>query len=301
MGWTITAVILILVAFALTLGFRKAKGLDARSEDREPAMWASGVLATVAGVGAALILFLNSYVVVPANHAGILKSYGSYAGTASEGWKWIKPWWELDTFPTRNQQSVRDQGDKSVYNCVSVKLKGNASACVDLTVLYTIDEDRAEKLWRGWGSFTRLNEDLINRATDDAANFAYGAYGQDQVGGENRGPITTKIRELLAAKLSPHGIELNDLTLGDVHLPEEVQKRTNEVLAQDAQNRVAEGKRAQAQIDAETYAIQRASGVDPTVKLCLDAAKEIRPQIMPSCGIGNGSDTPPVIIGQRQN
>lgn len=299
MGWVVFAALLLLVSVTALVLFRKAKNYTWHQDDIDIFRVIAGAVGGLAALGAALVLFFSSFIVVPANHVGVITSFGSWVGTAQNGWKWVAPWWEYDTFPTRNQKSVRDRGDASQYNCVSVKLKGNASACVDLTVLYTIQEAKAETMWRGWGSFAKLNEDLINRATDDAANLTYGQYTDGQVGGENRAEITNKISEMLRSKLAPHGVELNEVTLGDVHLPQEVQDRVNRELTQQAENRVAEGRKQQAIIDAETQEIQRRSGLDPLVKLCLDAAREIKPQIMPDCGIGKGGTTPPVILGAR--
>ncbi len=250
------------------------------------------------GVAAFLFFgFFSCATFVPANEYGIITVFGRWSHGETSGFHLTAPWASMESTPTRNQKSIRDQADGNDA-CIPVKLLGGASACVDATVLYTIDEKNAETLWRGWGGFSRLNQDLINRSTDDATATVYGNYSADKAnGGEVRAEITTKITTLLKAKLANSGVELGSITLGDIHLPADVQNRINTVLEQDAKVLIAQKKEQENQALARANAaLQGSLSHEALVKYCLDAMKEIKPTVPPACGLGDTSARPSVMI-----
>lgn len=245
----------------------------------------------------AVLLTLSSLTIVEANHVGVVTQFGSWAGTRDSGISWVAPWSDVDSFTTRNNKSIRDQADGN-DPCVSVKFKGNASGCMDLTVLYTIDKTHAEVLWRGWGGFDRINSDLVNRATDNAVNLVVSQYAPEDVP-QKRSEITDAISTQLNNSIASQGVHLESVTLGDMHLPQDVQDRINRILAQDANTRVAVGQEAQATAEAKAAAARQASLTPETlIKLCLDAAKEIKPQYF-DCGLGGSTNKPSVILGSK--
>lgn len=267
----------------------------ARSEDTRNGGLLAGL---VGGFFAVVLTVLSSATYVPANEVGIVTSFGRWVGTAESGLTWWQPWASVDTFPTRNQKSVRDQADSSEsnnYNCVNVKMTGNASACVDATILYTIDAKNARTLWEGWKDFTKLNTDLINRATDDAFNNVYSGYAAEQVASK-RAEITERISKELGAKLAKEGVQLESVTLGDTHLPKEVQDRVNSILAADAKVEVAKRAEAEAQAQSRANAArQQALTPEALIMECLAVAREVKPQIMDCMGGAKA----PVILGNR--
>lgn len=294
-GMFVVFIIVFLLASIAATAWLAMRG----SNDDEIQGWSRNarITATVLGIAAGVMLFLSSLASVPANEVGIVTNFGRWSGTVDSGLHMVAPWSSVDTFPTRNQKSIRDAGPQGEANCVSVKLKGNASACFDLTVLYTIDEDHAEVLWRGWGSFAKLNTDLIERATDDAVNEVVSAYPAEQLTA-NRATITAAVNVALTARLLPQGVRLESITLGDPHLPEEVQKRINSILEADANVIVAQKQKEQATAQAEA-AKARQIGLTPEALIveCLNAAREIKPQVI-NCGLGNAGQ-PSIIIPAR--
>jgi regulator of protease activity HflC (stomatin/prohibitin superfamily) len=246
---------------------------------------------------AVVMLAVSSLASVAANEVGIVTNFGRWVGTVDSGLHVVAPWSNVDTFPTRNQKSIRDAGNSGEADCVSVKLKGNASACVDLTVLYTIDSSRAEVLWRGWGSFAKLNTDLIERATDDAVNEVLSAYPAEELAA-NRSVITEAVNTALDKRLTPQGVRLESVTLGDPHLPREVQDRINSILEADARVKVAQRAEEQAAAEARAARARQVSLTpEALIKECLDAAREIKPAVL-NCGLGAPAQTP-VIVAPR--
>jgi regulator of protease activity HflC (stomatin/prohibitin superfamily) len=289
-------VIIFVLAAILTGVWLVMKGSNLRHPEDSTIV---GSIAIVLGLVAGIMLFVSSMTIVPANEVGIMTTFGRWSGTVDSGFHMVSPWSKVDTFPTRNQKSIRDQADGN-YPCIPVKLNGGASACVDATVLYTIDDKHAETLWRGWGSFTKLNEDLINRSTDDAAGMVYGGYtAEAATSGSNRQAITDGITRLLSSKLNESGVTLNSVTLGDIHLPNEVQGRINSILEADAQVIVAQKQKEKAAAEADAARARQLSLTpEALIKECLDAAREIKPTYF-DCGLGGTNGRPSVILQPR--
>ncbi|HEV2780387.1 MAG TPA: SPFH domain-containing protein [Actinophytocola sp.] len=258
----------------------------------------AGFVAVIAGGVAGLLLLLSSMTVVPANQVGVVTHFGAWAGTVDSGLRWVAPWSSVDTFSTRNNKSIRDAADGN-GNCVTVKLRGNASACIDLTVLYTIDRDNAEILWRGWGSFERLNSDLVDRSTDDAVNMVFSAYAAEELP-TNRAKITDTVTRELDRRLRPQGVRLESITLGDNHLPKEVQDRINSILEADAKTQVAKKAEEAAAAEARANAARQQSLTpEALIKACLDAARDIKPTFF-DCGLGGATNRPGLILGGQR-
>lgn len=247
-----------------------------------------GLVAVVAGAAAIVSCFLSSLTIVPANEVGVIQSFGAWHGTQSSGPGFTVPWATVDTFGTRNQKSIRDAAEtEGSANCVQVKMLGGSTGCQDLTVLYTIDEKNAEKLWRGWKDFSKLNVDLIERQSDDAVLAVFPTYSPLDAQGAKRAEITDKVTTELRTRLAREGVELNSVTLGTLHLPEQTQKNLNELIDADTKLQIA--KKGEEQARAEAAANQaRQVGLTPEALVieCLKAAREIKPQVMPSCGLG---------------
>jgi regulator of protease activity HflC (stomatin/prohibitin superfamily) len=288
--WFIVAIIVM----GLGALFGVGSLLSARADDRRTLRYAAIAFAILGGV---LLPVISAITIVPANQVGIVTNFGSWSGTRTSGMSFTAPWSTLDTFPTRNQKSIRDAGPVGEADCIRVKLKGGASACVDATVLYTIDETHAETLWRGWGSFTKLNIDLIDRSTDDAAGTVYGGYSADEASsGDNRAKITDGIAGELRKRLEPQGVRLESITLGDIHLPPDVQDRINALLTAEANLQVAKlGKEKAAAEGAAAKELQGSLTREALVIECLKTAREVRPQIMPDCGLGSVNSAQPLV------
>jgi len=266
-------------------------------------------------LGAVVLPVMSAVTVVPANSVGVATNFGRWSGTLSSGWHITLPWTRVDTFPTRIQKSDRDRGDKGEYDCVPVKFRSGATGCVDLTVLYRIDAVNAETLWRGWGSFERLNTDLVNRSTDDAAGYTFGQQPPfDAVDGSKRQVITDDLTSRLRRALDEKGIDLDSVTLGAVYLSTEAQTQVNDLLNKDTAIRAAEKdtelrqKQKDAEIaaankdlelaNAERAAAQaRQVGLTPEAltRECLAVVREVKPQVMPDCGLGSAGSVTPLV------
>lgn len=255
--------------------------------------------------GLTLVLtLLSSVTFTPANEVSVITNFGAWSGTRSSGLGLTAPWSEADTFGTRNQKSIRDRADTpDSADCVKVSMDGGSTGCQDLTVLYTIDEANAEKVWRSWKDFSKLNVDLIQRQTDDAVLAVFPAYKPLDAKGSKRGEITEKLGDELRRRLDPQGINLESVTLGTLNLPEETQRNLDQLANKDTQLQIALKGEEQARAEARTNAARQPSlTAEALVMECLATAREVKPQVMPSCGLGARGDAGTLVsIGPKQN
>lgn len=255
-----------------------------RSDDKQIARYASYILSAFAG----LLVFLSSVTVVAANEVGILTNFGAWGGTKSSGLSMSAPWSTLDTFGTRNQKSVRDQADGN-GSCVNVSFSGGSQGCADMTALYTIDESNAKRLWDQWKDFSKLNGDLIERQTDDAANTVYIQYTPLEARTTKRAELSAKLNEELKSRLDNAGVRLESVTLGDLHLPEKTQNQLNDLESADNKLSIANKGEEQAKSEARAAAARLQSLTPQELMVqCFNAAKEIKPTIFDCTGVGAG-------------
>ena len=239
-----------------------------------------------------LLTLLSSVTFTKANEVDVITNFGAWSGTRTSGISFTAPWSEKDSFGTRNQKSIRDKADtEGSANCVEVKMFSGSTGCQDVTVLYSIDENNAEKLWRGWKDFSKLNVDLIQRQTDDSLLAVFPSYSPLDAQGAKRAEITEKSFSALKSRLEPQGITLESITLGTLHLPEQTQKSLNDLIDADTKLQIA--KKGEEQARAEAAANQaRQVGLTPEALVieCLKTVREAHPAVMPSCGLGAKGD-----------
>lgn len=282
--WIFVVIALIAVTCAVLAGVTK-RATDYDDIGRQHFAGA----AVVFGVIALLLGFVSSLTFVPANEVGVVTNFGAWSGTRTSGISFTAPWSKVDTFGTRNQKSIRDRAEtEGSANCVDVKMSGGSTGCQDLTVLYTIDEANAEKLWRGWKDFSKLNVDLVQRQTDDAVLAVYPNYTPLDAQGPKRNEITEKVTTELRKRLEPQGVRLESITLGTLNLPENTQKSLNDLIEKDTRLQIALKDEQQAKAEAAANQARQV-GLTPEglVLKCLETVREAKPAVMPSCGLGS--------------
>jgi len=170
-----------------------------------------------------------------------------------------------------------------------VSFSGGSQGCADMTTLYTIDENNAKRLWDQWKDFSRLNIDLVDRQTDDAANTVYTQYTPLEARTTKRAELSKKLNDELRSRLDSAGVRLESVTLGDLHLPENTQNQLNDLESADNKLSIANKGEEQAKSEARAAAA-RLQSLTPQelMKLCFDAAKEIKPTIFDCAGTGAG-------------
>lgn len=296
MFWFIVTMILAVIGIAGVIT------AIAKRDDRDIRVPATGV-AVIALVLAGIAGFSSSFTQVDANTIGIVTSFGQPVGTIGSGPHLLAPWDQVDTFSTRIQTSVRTasstEGDQHTKDCVQVALKGGSAACPDVTVRYAIAEKDAQDLWKRFGSFDAVRDQLVRSATNDSARFVFGQYEPQQaISGETLRTITADFTKDITARLASAGVRVDSVSVGALNLDPQVQDRINRVLAAQADTQVAQQLVEKNKAQAAANAALAASLTEPV--LCqeyIDAAKEIKPTVFNGCGSNSG--TPVIVNGSN--
>jgi regulator of protease activity HflC (stomatin/prohibitin superfamily) len=197
---------------------------------------------------ALLLTIWSSFVVVPANTVGIPVVFGKPKAPLQSGFHVVTPFFtSVEEFSTRVQKSERllspSEGDATEADCVNTKASDGARLCVDVTVRFTINKNKAGDLYRKYGSFDDVRGTLVRRVTEDSLREVYGDYTPDDaVSGKFVGEIKGKVRDQLKTDLAENGITLDSVSVGDLHLDEETQKRVDSKIQarQDAERAIIE-------------------------------------------------------------
>jgi regulator of protease activity HflC (stomatin/prohibitin superfamily) len=165
-------VILLLVlctVAALVVGFRPERYRPAR-------LW-TGILA-----GLLVVLLLSKmWVEVPPGHVGV--KFDPFAGgiqerELGEGWSLVLPWQTVQLFNVRTQQytmsSARDElsGTDDAMTC---QTKEGLKVKVDITVLFRISGEGADRLWRSVGP--NYVNTIVRPATRNVVRLVVARYG----------------------------------------------------------------------------------------------------------------------------
>lgn len=290
MFWLFVAVILGAIAVFAAIVAR------VRRDDSELRAGGIGV-AVIGGILSVVVGFLSSFTTVDANTVGIVTAFGQPSGTIDSGAHMLVPWDKVDTFSTRIQTSVRTaavlEGDQKTKDCVPVALKGGSSACPDVTIRYAISDHDAVDLWKRFGSFDAVRDQLVRSATNDSARFVFGQYEPTAaISGETLRTITADFTKDITGRLATNGVRVDSVSVGALNLDPKVQANIDAQLQAQADTKVAEQNIAKNQAQARANDALTASLTGPVLtQQCIEAAKEIKPSYY-NCFANAGGVTP---------
>lgn len=260
MGYIIFAIISVLVILALAamwaFGTNPADQYDNAPPFKTIGKWLT-VGVTVVFLGITLALSLTQ---VGSRSVGIQTAFGRYQDTLDNGLQLTAPWSSVEEFSTQVQYLDLDSTDGS-DDAVSVTFKGGGGGTVSLTPRWSIDEDKAEDLWKKYKTFDKVQNQLVNSSAKDSVRVVVSKYTpNDARDGENLRPIADAIQADLAKSLSDDGVKIDSVSIKKITLDARSQNSLDKIV--EANNNVerAKAERERAKIDAETAKIREQSG-----------------------------------------
>jgi len=246
-------------------------------------------------------LFFSSATIVSTKNVGIETSFGRPVGSFSNGFHLIQPWnkvTEMDA-AIQTDNHVKDTG---AFSCITVRIAHQATACVDTSIRWRIEERAADGLFRDYRDFDNVRDSLVTRDLNAALNAVFEKYDPlaiDKDGNSTSPGLATLSSDVVDQIRAQIGSEINVLSviIPVVHYDENTQSKVNALLAQVAQTRIAE----QSVITAEQQALanqtlSKSVSQDPNVLVskCMDLLGEMvsKGQAIPigfSCWPGGGS------------
>ncbi|AXH49251.1 band-7 like membrane protein [Streptomyces phage Blueeyedbeauty] len=216
-----------------------------------------GIVATVALL---LLTFFMSLTTVGARSVGIQTAFGRYQNTLDNGLQLTAPWSSTEEFSTQVQYLDLDSTDGG-DDAVSVTFKGGGGGTVSLTPRWSINEDKAEDLWKKYKTFDKVRNQLVNSSAKDSVRVVVSKYTpNDARDGENLRPIADEIQRDLAQSLADDGVNIDSVSIKKITLDARSQASLDKIV--EANNNVerAKAERERAKIDAETAKIREQSG-----------------------------------------
>jgi regulator of protease activity HflC (stomatin/prohibitin superfamily) len=262
---------------------------------------AAGWTAVLTGVLAVVCLFFSSAVIVSTKNVGIETSFGRPVGSMSNGFHFIAPW-DMVTEMDAAIQTDNHVKDGATFACITVRIAHQATACVDASIRWRIEEDAADSLFRDYRDFDNVRDSLVTRDLNAALNAAFEDY--DPLAIDGKGNSTSPTLESLSQEVLTRmqeeiheQITVLSVIIPVIHYDDNTQQKVNALLAQVAQTRIAE----QSVVTAEQQALANRTlaesvSKDPNVLVskCVDLLAEMvsKGQQIPigfSCWPGGGS------------
>ena len=258
------AALLILVGFA-------AWGLKARAEfPLAQRLVAIQYLAWAAGAG----LFLFSMaVVVPPGNAAVVVIFGRVKDDAlPSGLHFINPFCEVIPMEikTRNytMSNVADEGQRKGDDSIAVISSDGLTLKLDATVFYSLRPDKVSEIYRKIG--VDVEERIVRSEIRAALRDTAAGLSATELYTSKRMAFMDQVTKSLRVSLEARGLNLEQVLLRNVILPDQITKAINEKIAadQEAQRMVfvlnkekqeAERKRIEAEGQAKAQQIVSAS------------------------------------------
>jgi regulator of protease activity HflC (stomatin/prohibitin superfamily) len=316
---------LIIIAMGL-LGLVAALMLDLspktnkRGYEEPPFIRRSVAIAIAVGVMAlgGLMVFFDSYVIIPARNVGIVNTFGKAEATLDNGWHWVKPWSSVEHVDATVQNINLDQDTK---NCIAVRLQNQTTACIDVTLQWNIDQHaNANNLWQSYRGpdgnvVAHVGKNVVERELTRALGNVFTNYNPLVVLSDpnNKQPSADELAKQALDQMRQFvdpGIVVSSLLIptGGIHYDDVTQQKLNAFAQALADTQIAiQNKLTAEQQKLANDLLAAASSNDPGVKFqnCLNlikdlAAKNQLQNLPQTFNCSEGSATP-VILNARGN
>lgn len=251
----------------------------------------------VIGIILSGILAAMSATTVGARSVGIQTQFGRYVDTLPNGFHWTNPFSSVEEFSTQVQDLDLE---------IPVAFDGGSNGNAVVTVLWAIDAEGAEQLWKDWKTFDRVRDRLVAPAARTAIAADFSTFTPDAArDGANRVVIEDAVLDVLRDDLEDNGVKIREIQLTDVQLGQRAQEAVDRIVEATANTQRASEEKARAVIEAETAAIrQRSQTPEALQRYCLevvnawDVAKNGQLPATFNCQL-DGASTTPVIVNSN--
>jgi len=181
-----------------------------------------------------LFVFGSSFwTVVSTGHVGVKTLFGKvYDEEVSSGFHLKNPFVRVTEMSVRTEDytmsMAQGEGEKTGQDAITALTKEGLNVDLDITVLYRLAEEHASDVYRDVG---RMYDDVVIRPQiRSTIREIIARYSAKDIYSEKRGEVTAQILEVLRTKLSPRGIEVEDMLLRNVVLPAKLANSIEEKL-----------------------------------------------------------------------
>lgn len=231
------------------------------------------------GLGVALLVLANSFVVVPAGYVGVVFNIlrGVQSSPLGEGVHFVVPGLQqVILYDARVKEvtlSAPHEGEKRADTSIRARSKEGLEIGVDVTVQYRILKDRAPRLHQEVGP--GYLETLIVPQVRSKVRDAVGQYNAAELISTQRTALEASVIQGLEEALREYHIELVSVLLREIRIPETVAKVIEEKQTAEQQVQIEINRRKQAEIAAQRRVIEAQGERDAAILRAEGEAKAI--------------------------
>lgn len=204
----------------------KAKDIFGGKNPVKFVLWGVGIVIVV-------ILIALSIVVVPAGTTGVYHLFGKVRDQeVRSGMHLINPLAQVTKMSIRTEEytmtSITGEGRKADDDSITALTKEGLNVALDITVLYHLVEDEASDVFREVG--LNYEEKIIRPKIRSAIREEVAQYETKDIYSERREEVAQKILVNLKETIEPRGVEVEQVLLRNVVLPEKLAASIQEKL-----------------------------------------------------------------------
>ncbi len=193
--------------------------LSPKFEDREEAA-VSKVVGWVGTIMFAIILGLNSFIVIPAGSVGIVDIFGNVSPvTLKSGINTVTPWAHVEKMSIKTQE---------LKEAMDVPSKEGLTVQLEISALYHLDPDKAQEVYKTVGP--NYLEIIIEPQFRSVARGVTAGYEAKALYTSEREMLAETILVDLRKLVAPRGVTVESTPLRRVGLPEGLSKAIEEKL-----------------------------------------------------------------------
>ena len=246
--------------------FRRRKQVDTTefkerfSKSKKPAVLPVIVIAVIAGI----FILIHCFYTQDIGEVIVLRNWdGKILGSTTETGLHVKsPLVKTISYDVRNMLINFYSDADYAYNGgsaqgpdVTINDKSGAKADIDIQVVYSLDPNYAETLYKEYGTQTN--------------------YTQSYLSNDVRSQYTDAGEKALTEKWADHGLTVEQVSVQDVRYPDEITSRYATAQAAEIDKQTAINKQETAKVDAETKKINAQADADANAILTKSLTKEV--------------------------
>lgn len=200
---------------------------------------AKGLLAGLAGAIILIILLARMIIIIPTGNTGVVHLFGQVKDQElSSGIHLINPLAQVTKMSIRTEEYTMTiiQGEGRVHSADSITAltKEGLTVDLDLTVLYHLIEAKASDIFKLIG--LDYDSKVIRPEIRSAIRQVIAQYEAKDLYSAKREEATLKIQEVLKKNIEPRGIEMEQVLLRDIRLPEKLAASIQEKLTAEQES-----------------------------------------------------------------
>lgn len=322
MVWFIFGIIFFVIAVLCIIARKKLKK-DPKEIGTSRGALSVGIVFLVLTV---IFMFFACTARIGTKNLGVLTTFGRPSGSLDNGIHIKAPWQavtqlsdrvQTDTYASDNGASGTKQGG-AIGTCVNVRIQRQATACLNVSVKWQIQEAGADYLFRNYKDNDAITDNLVLRNLQVAVNETigdYNPYNLDAQGNSLNKALSSTSGDSYSADVlkdlqdsipkvgDTYVVVIQSVNLPLIQFDSKTQAALNSIQAQNAQTQVAQAQKvtndAQAAANnALAASVNNSPGV--LVAECLQVVKDAEQngKTLPAgfnCNLNTSSSTPVTI------